>query len=62
MTTNTRKPKSNTPRAYTVKNIYRNYTSDEEKKSNQAILANGIAQIITAKQQKKSFNAIGKFK
>ena len=61
MTTNARKPKANAPRVYTVRNIYRNYSSDEEKTSNQTKLANGIARIIMAKQQIKTFSPTGKF-
>jgi len=62
MTTNTRKARANVPRTYTVRNIYRNYSSDEEKTSNLTKLANGIAQIIMDKQQKKTFSQMSKFK
>ena len=62
MTTNSRKPKAYMPRAYAVRNVYRNYSSDEEKTTNLTKIANGIAQIITAKQQKKAANPMGKIK
>ena len=62
MTTNLRKPKASASRAYTVRNIYRSYSSDEEKTANLAKLANGIVQIITAKQQKRTVSPMGKFK
>ena len=62
MTTNARKPKTRGPRTYTVKNIYRNYSSDKEKTLNITKLANDIAQIITAKQQEKTSNPMGKIK
>ena len=60
MTSKPRKPKTNASRAYTVRNIFRIYTSDEEKTANLSKLANGITQIITAKQQKRNVSPIGK--
>jgi len=62
MTTTSRKLKENIPRAYTVRNIYRCYPTDKEKELYLAKLANGIAQILSANQQKKSSTSLDKIK
>ena len=62
MTTNSRKSGANGPRGYTVRNIYRNYVSDEEKALNLARLKNGVIRIVSVKQQGETINPIGKFK
>ena len=62
MTTTSRKLKENVPKSYTVRNIYQCYPTDKEKTLYLSKLANGIAQIITANQQKKSSGSLGNYK